>query len=484
MEIMKQVAKASKGDIYLSVVGPVRVGKSTFIKRFMELAVIPYIEDEDEKKRAIDELPQSGTGKMIMTVEPKFVPNIAARIKVEDEFYVNVRLVDCVGYVIEEAKGYQDEHGMRYIRTPWYNEPLPFDKAAHIGTKKVIQDHSTISMMITSDGTPTDFKRNCYVNVEKEMIEELKSTNIPFILIVNSKEPTSKSCIQLCNQLSSKYDIPVFPIDIVNMNVKDIQTLLQGCLYEYSVEQVRVDVPKWFGLLQIDNPIKQRIDEYLFTYLKSIHRLRDVLNLTNDLNDCEEIASCKLINLDTELFEATFKLRLKEKVYDDLLCSILNVNQIDKASMIQILSQLIESEKHYARYKDAINQVQTTGYGFALPKKQDFSLSKVQLVKIGNRYGIKLDATSSTIHMVRIDINHTFEPIIGNKQQAEQFIDYLNSQDNIYDCEIFGRKLEDLISEGYDLKLRTIPDSTCLKIHDILEKVVNKGKTNVIAIVL
>lgn len=488
-QVILDIGKRTKGDIYLGIVGPVRTGKSTFIKRFMELAVIPFIEDEEEKRRATDELPQSGQGKMIMTVEPKFIPNVAAKIKVEEDFDINVRLVDCVGYVIDDAKGYRDENGVRLIKTPWFMEAIPFDEAAKIGTQKVIQDHSTIGIVVTSDGSITDIERDSYKVAEKEVIEELNKIGKPFIVVVNTTDPHSFNCESCVNQLRSEYDVPVIAMSVIDMNSEDIHRLLLAALYEFPITNVRVNVPKWVAVMKKNHWLKQDIDNSIIDSLSEINKLKDVKKVIEKLSTFDSIEESKITDINTTQGSASVDIRIKAGLYNEILMEIIGLERLDKADFIRFLQDLVLAKNEYDGIKDALMMVRSTGYGFALPSLDQIELTTPEVVKQGPRYGIKIKANASTIHMVRVDLENAFEPIIGSKQQAEMFIDYLMKEHEtnpqaIYDCEVFGRKLGDVISEGMRMKLGTIPEMTCHRIHDILSKVVNKGKTNVIAIVL
>lgn len=488
-QMIMDIGKRTKGDIYLGVVGPVRTGKSTFIKRFMELAVIPFISDEDEKRRAIDELPQSGQGKMIMTVEPKFVPNVAAKIKADEDFFVNVRLVDCVGYVIDQAKGYKDENGVRLIKTPWFMEAIPFDEAAKIGTQKVIQDHSTIGIVITTDGSITDIERDSYREVEGKIIEELEEIGKPFIIIVNTTDPHSFNCESCVSQLRQNYDVPILPMNIAGMTTNDIQEILRQALYEFPVTEVKINVPKWVAVLDKDHWLKQDIDNSLVESLSEINKLKDVRNIISKLSSFPSIEESKIVDIDTSLGSACVDIRIKSGLYNDILKEILGSERLDKADFIKLLQDLVYAKTEYDHISSALSMVKLSGYGFALPDLRDIELSEPIVVKQGPRYGIKMVAKASTIHMVRVEIENSFEPIIGSKEQSEMFIDYLMKEHQsdpqaIYNCEVFGRKLGDVIEEGMRMKLGTIPETTVMRIHDILSKIVNKGKTNVIAIVL
>lgn len=489
-EILKDIGQRTDGDIYLGVVGPVRVGKSTFIKRFMELAVIPLIGNSDAKKRAIDELPQSGEGNMIMTVEPKFVPNTAVSVHLDDDLAVNIRLVDCVGYVIDGARGYKDEKGeIRLVKTPWFLESIPFDRAAKVGTQKVIQDHSTIGIVLTSDGTVTDIKREAYIEAENEVIEELKKIGKPFVIVLNSQEPTNERTIALADELKERHEVPVVAMSAAEMTLDDVNQLLRLALYEFPLSSINVQVPKWIHSLNEGHWLKKSVNETIANSLQSVNKLRDVEPLQTRLEENEAISKAVLTGLDPAVGSAEIVIRPEPSLYRQIIKEVIGEDVADKADLLALLTQLTEAKKEYDRVASALKMVQATGYGFALPTMKDIELTDPIVVKQGPRYGMRMTAKASTIHMMKVDVESQFEPIIGTKQQSEDFIDYLvrNRQDNpeaIYDCEVFGRRLGDLISEGINVKLTAIPENAREKIHDILSKIVNKGKSNVIAVVL
>ena len=489
IDILKDIGKRCNGDIYLGVVGPVRVGKSSFIKRFMEKAVIPYIEDPDAQKRATDELPQSGEGKMIMTVEPKFVPNQAARIMVEENLGVNVRLVDCVGYVIDGAKGYKDEQGIRYVKTPWFLEAIPFDEAAKVGTQKVIQDHSTIGIVMTCDGSICEIDGADYVDATDEIIKELKEIGKPFVIVVNSQNPQSASCMELVETLKQKHDVPVIPLKVTEMSEDDITQLLKEALFEFPIYEVKIEVPRWIALMDPSHWLKQTLDDALEQSLQEISRFKDVEKIADTMSEFDFVEKAYLSSLDTSSSSASLRIKERKGLYNEILNEILGQDRFDEALFLKQMQQLMQMQKEYQAYQSAIKMVKQTGYGYALPIMDDIELSDPEVIKQGPRYGMKLVSTASTIHMIKVDIESTFEPIIGSKEQAEAFIQYLQShgEDNkeaIFDCDVFGRKLGDLINEGMRVKLASMNETACVRVHDILSKIVNKGKSNVIAIVL
>lgn len=488
-DILKSIAQRCGGDIYLGIVGPVRVGKSTFIREFMEKAVIPYVQDEYEKSRMIDELPQAGVGKTIMTTEPKFVPNTAAAIEFDDGFHVNVRLVDCVGYVIPEAKGYKDEDGVRMVRTPWNDEPVSFNEAAKTGTQKVIQDHSTIGIVVTTDGSIADLSREAYIEAEAEVIEELIRIGKPFILIVNSTDTNSITCKNVVEKLKEKYGIPVMAVSVRDMSEHDIHNLLREALYEFPVSEININMPKWIEVLNDDHWLKRSFQETIEESMSSVEKLREVESISDILNTNEYIEQSCLSTIDTGSGIVYVDIQIQNGLYNEILKEIIGIEIKDKAELISLMQDYSKAKKEYDTISSALQMVKQTGYGFASASLQDIQLSKPEIIKQGSRYGVKLKAIAPSIHMIKVDVESSFEPIIGSKEQSEELVQYLlrDAQEDdqlIWDSDIFGRKLSDLIRDGLNAKLSMIPEAARVRLQDILTKLVNKGKGNVIAIVL
>ena len=488
-ELLKNIGKRTGGDIYLGVVGPVRVGKSTFIKHFMQQAVIPYIEDEYERARMIDELPQAGVGKTIMTTEPKFVPNTAANITFEDGFHANVRLVDCVGYVIPQAKGYKDEDGMRMVRTPWDEEPVPFNEAAKMGTQKVISDHSTIGIVITTDGTISELPRDAYIEAETEVIEELQRIGKPFIILVNSAAPKATAAQMVTEKLRERYDVPIIALAVNQMSQEDVHHILREALYEFPVSQININMPNWVSILDEDHWLKQSVNETLASGMASIEKLREVEGITQLLNENEYIESSNIADIDTGEGIVNVQINTISGLYQQVLKEIIGVEVKDKGELLSLMQDFSKAKKEYDTIASALQMVKQTGYGFASASLNDISLSKPEIVKQGSRYGVRLKAVAPSIHMIKVDVESSFEPIIGSKEQSEELVRYLLRDDGkdanaIWDSDIFGRKLSDLIRDGLNVKLSLIPEAARVRLQDILTKLVNKGKGNVIAIVL
>lgn len=486
IDVIKSISERCGGDIYLGVVGAVRTGKSTFIKRFMENLVIPNIPDEFEKKRTLDELPQSAAGKTIMTTEPKFVPATAASIQIDD-FSASIRMVDCVGYVIDAAKGYEDENGPRMVMTPWYSEPIPFVEAAEIGTEKVIKEHSTIGIVMTTDGSIGDIPRNEYVSAEEQGVEELKSIGKPFIVILNSVHPMLPETENLANKLKESYGVPVLPISVENMNEKEMYAILKEALFEFPIEGVKINIPEWIAILNHEHYLKKEYISRIKNSVIEINKLRDIDSITNGFKDCEYIDKSYISNVDTSLGEVTLQLDVPDGLYSKILNDIIGTDISSKANLLAMFQELTIAKHEYDQIKGALKMVKQTGYGIAAPTLADMKLETPEIIKQGSRYGVKLKAKAPSIHMIKVDVESTFEPIIGSELQSKELINYLTkdtNSENIWKSEIFGRSLDVIVQEGIQAKLSMMPDTIRYKLGQTLTKVINKGSNNMIAIVL
>lgn len=487
-EILKNIGQRCGGDVYLGVVGPVRTGKSTFIKQFMEKAVLPKVTDEQDRMRMTDELPQSAQGKTIMTTEPKFVPNQAALIRFEDGFQVKVRLIDCVGYLIDDAKGVSDENGIRKVITPWLSESIPFDEAAKLGTQKVIQDHSTIGLVVTTDGTVTDLQRSSYIKAEKEVIDELIRIRKPFVIIVNSQDPKSTMCASVVKELEKYASVPVYPMACDRLSEADIHTILRGALYEFPISSIEMELPKWVSVLHDDHWLKSSLNQSIQESMIQIEKLKDVEQITALLSNNELIDDVHLSSVDTATGVAAVQVNVQPGLYNQVITEIIGSEITEKSQLIEILQDFSIAKKEYDSIASALKMVKSTGYGFASAQLNEIQLSEPELIRQQNRYGVKIKAVAPSIHMIKVDVESTFEPIIGARSQSEELIDYLNRDPEhpevIWESDIFGRKLSDLIKDGMNQKLSVIPDSARFRLQTVLSKLVNKGKGNVIAIVL
>lgn len=485
-DVIKSISDRCGGDIYLGVVGAVRTGKSTFIKKFMESLVIPNIQDEFERKRTLDELPQSAAGKTIMTTEPKFVPATAASVQIND-FTASIRMVDCVGYVIDAAKGYEDENGPRMVMTPWYSDPIPFVEAAEIGTEKVIKEHSTIGIVVTTDGSIGEIPRNEYVSAEEQVISELKSIGKPFIVVLNSVHPMLPETEKLADSLKESYGVPVIPISVENMQERDMYNILKEALYEFPIEGVKVNMPEWIAILNHEHYLKKEYVSRIRDSVIEIDKLKDIDNITTSFKDCEFIEKSYISEVDTSSGEVTIQLDAPNGLYNQILNDIIGADISSRAKMLSMFQELNEAKKEYDQIKSALKMVKQTGYGIASPTLSDMKLETPEIIKQGSRYGVKLKAKAPSIHMIKVEVESTFEPIIGSELQSKELINYLtkdSNSDNIWKSEIFGRSLDVIVQEGIQAKLSMMPDTIRYKLGQTLTKVINKGSNNMIAIVL
>ncbi len=487
-EIIKSLDKKSGGEIYLGVVGAVRTGKSTFIKKCIETLILPYIEDENEKRRCMDEIPQSATGKTIMTIEPKFVPSSGANVNING-LKTNIKLVDCVGFVTPEALGYQDELGNpRMVKTPWFTEELPFVEAAEIGTEKVIKDHATIGIVITTDGSIGEMSRNNYIGAEDKVITELKNINKPFIVVLNSTHPNNDDTLKIAEGLKEKYDVPVIPVSIENMTEMDITNILKEALYEFPIDHIEFKIPDWVGVLNNNHEVKKEFFEKMKSSIVNVDKLRDVENINLNLEDSSVISKAYVSSLDTDNSEVTITLDADDSLFNDILKEVVGQSVNSKGDLLKVFLNVSEGRGEYENIKGALKQVYQTGYGIVLPRINDMKLDKPEIIKSGGRFGIKLKAKASSIHMIKVDVESSFEPIIGSEMQSKELIDYImkdkDNPEKIWESEIFGRSLNEIVQEGIQGKLSLLPDSAKYKLSQTITKMVNKGSNNLIAIVL
>ncbi len=488
-KIISSIAKRGNGEIYLGVVGAVRTGKSTFIKRFIENLVVPNITDEYEKKRCLDEIPQSAQGKTIMTTEPKFVPSQGAIIKI-NEFETNIKLVDCVGYVIPDANGFVDEDGNpRMVKSPWFEDAIPFVEAAEIGTEKVIKDHATIGIVVTTDGSFGEIKRSSYIEAEEKVVGELKNIGKPFIIVLNSIHPTNTETVELSRELKEKYGVPVLPISVELMNEVEIMNILKEALYEFPVLDIKVSVPEWVHVLNNNHQIKMQYLDKIRESVISVEKVRDIDYILEHFNDSEYISNAYISELDAATGIVTINLESSDNLYQETLQSMMGNIVKNKAGLLKIFTTYAQDKEEMNTLKEALKMVKNTGYGIVYPSLKELKLETPELVKQGSRYGVKLKAVASSIHMLKVDVESTFEPIIGSEVQSKELIDrlmkdYEADASSIWKSEIFGRSLENIVQEGIQAKLSMMPDNTRYKLKDTITKIVNKGSNTLIAIVI
>ncbi len=488
LTVLKDIGTRGNGDVYLGVVGPVRVGKSTFIKRFMEVMVIPHIANEDDKKRAQDELPQSGVGKTIMTMEPKFVPANAVTLPVNDSLGVKVRLIDCVGYIIENSQGYLEDGKMRMVKTPWFSETIPFDEAAKIGTQKVIKEHSTIGVVVISDGAVTEFARADYISAEEQIIEEMKSINKPFVIVLNSKTPNSSQVNELTNELLSKYQVPVIPMNVEQMSEEDANKVLKESLYQFPLTNIDIALPKWVAVLEEEHYIKESIKISVTEAMDTAKIVRDVDRIADVLKDNEYVTDAKINAVDTGTGIVTVQMDVDDTLYEKVLKEIVGCEITDKSELMAVLTQFVKAKRDYDLIGTALKMAEQTGYGFSSTGIEGMEIEKPSTIKSGSRYGVKVKATAATYHIIKVDLETSFEPILGSKMQSDYFVDYLTkayeeSPQKILECELFGQKFGDIIKSGVASKLNTLPEPVKIKLQQLVKTISNKGKGNLIAFV-
>ncbi|MDG5470654.1 stage IV sporulation protein A [Jeotgalibacillus sp. ET6] len=487
--VFEHIAERTGGDIYIGVVGAVRTGKSTFIKKMMELAVIPHMTNEAERNRAQDELPQSAAGRTIMTTEPKFVPNQAVRIQVVDGLEVNIRLVDCVGYTIPGAKGHEDEYGPRMVHTPWYEEPIPFHEAAEVGTRKVIQDHSTIGVLMTTDGTIGEIPRESYVEAEERIVAELKEVGKPFIMVLNSARPHQSETDHLRKELQVKYDIPVIALSVESMRESDVLMILREALYEFPVLEVNVNLPSWVMVLDERHWLREHFQEAVTEVIHDIKRLRDVDRVVRQFEEFEHVQEANLAGMNMGQGVASIDLRAADHLFEDILHEMIGEKVSTKDHFLELIQDYSHAKKEYDQFADALKMVRQTGYGIAAPVLSDMSLDEPEIIRQGARFGVRLKAVAPSIHMIKVDVESEFSPIIGTEKQSEELVHYL-MQDfeddplSIWSSDIFGRSLSSIVREGIQSKLAIMPENARYKLKETLERVINEGSGGMIAIIL
>ena len=487
--LYQDIAKRTDGDIYVGVVGPVRTGKSTFIKNFMDLLVIPNIDNEYKKERAKDELPQSAGGKTIMTTEPKFVPNEAIEITLDNNLKFKTRLVDCVGYLVDNAIGYLEDDMPRMVKTPWSEEEIPFEQAAEIGTKKVIEEHSTIGILVTTDGSVTDIPREDYIKAEERVVSELKALNKPFIILLNSSEPNSSYTQELAEKLSNKYQNSVLPINCSNLSIDDINTMFSKILYEFPTEQISIKFPRWVDGLDFNHPVKAELFNELKDAFSDIKVLKDVSSCFNKINQTDIISRTSIDNIELGSGNVRVTIDLKEELFYQILSEITGVTVENEGDLFSIISELSSAKKKYDKIAYALEEVNAKGYGIVTPSIDDLVLEEPEMVKQGSRFGVKLKATAPSIHMIKTNVTTEVSPIVGSEKQSEELVNYLlsgfeNDPKQIWESNIFGKSLHELVNEGLQTKLSKMPEEAQLKLQETLERIVNEGSGGLICIIL
>ena len=492
-DLYKDIQGRTNGEIYIGVVGPVRTGKSTFIKRFIDLCVLPFIEDENDKNRLIDELPQAGQGKMIMTTEPKFSPLKAADIVLDDDTTAKIRLIDCVGFMVDGASGHMEGENDRMVKTPWFDEDVTFEDAATIGTEKVIKDHATIAIMVTTDGSFGDIPRENYLKAERETVEQLKASDKPFVILLNTIKPYSNETAKLKEWMQKEYNCSVLAVNCNQMQKNEALMVLEQIAFEFPVSRVDFYVPKWIEMLENDNPIKHCIIDYARKFMKSVDKMQDLRDgrykeIQPEL-DCEDVI--KNVNpYRMSLVDGTISVNIEvnEKYYFKNLSDMTGVPITSEYQLISEIARLTSMKKAYEKVQDAMDSVLQKGYGVVMPELADITMDEPVLIQHGSKYGVKMNATSPSIHFIRANIETEIAPIVGSKEQAEDLITYIkdgqNEVEGVWNTNIFGKSIGELMEDGIRNKIMQMDDECQVKLQDTMQKIVNDSKGGMVCIII
>lgn len=489
MGVYEDIKARTDGDIYVGVVGPVRTGKSTFIKNFMDLLVIPNIENSYKRERARDELPQSAAGRTIMTTEPKFVPNEAIEITIGDNLELKTRLVDCVGYLVNNALGYMEEDVPRMVKTPWSDEEIPFEEAAEIGTRKVIQEHSTIGILVTTDGSITEIPREDYVEAESRVVNELKELNKPFVIVLNTNNPSSDETRSLANELEEKYGVSVIPTDCTNLNNEDINNIFGKILYEFPIERININFPSWIDGLDNDNELRQELFKEIKDAFKDVSTIKTINESVARISKTDIIVKTTIDKVDLGTGTVTIEISLNNMLFYKVLTEMTGIQMNNEADLFATIDNLSKVKKEYDKVSTALQEVKQKGYGIVMPSMEELILDEPEIVKQGSRFGVKLKARAPSIHMIRADIETEVSPIVGSEKQSEELVNYLlsefeNDPTKIWESNIFGKNLHELVNEGLQNKLYRMPEDAQGKLQETLERIVNEGSGGLICIIL
>lgn len=487
--IYQDIKERSGGDVYIGVVGPVRTGKSTFIKKFMDLLVLPNIEDSHKAARTRDELPQSAMGRTIMTTEPKFIPNEAVEITLDHNAKMRVRMIDCVGYIVDGSQGYIEDEMPRMVSTPWSDEPIPFYQAAEVGTKKVICDHSNIGLVITTDGSITEIDRNSYIPAEDRVINELKAINKPFIILLNSAEPSCARCKSVKAELEHKHDVPVLAVNCQELSGDDIEKIIETVLFEFPLREIRISMPGWITGLNRNHWLSEKLSSAICQELEPVDKIRSIRTMCEKLSDYDFIQNSMINGIDLGKGSAVISLSAPENLFYQILGEESGFDISGEESLVALIRQLSETKKEYDKIAYALHQVKECGYGVVSPTTDELSLEEPKLVKQGSRYGIRLKASAPSIHMIRANIEAEVSPIVGTEKQSRELIDHLLQEfgtdpAKIWESNIFGKSLYELVNEGVNNKLAKMPEETRHKLATTLERVINEGSGGLICIIL
>ena len=487
--IYKDIAERTGGDIYIGVVGPVRSGKSTFIKRFMESLVLPNMGEGYSRERARDEMPQSAAGKTVMTTEPKFIPDEAVTVRLDGAANMRVKMIDCVGYIVSEALGTVENGQPRMVRTPWAEEPMPFVEAAEMGTHKVITEHATIGMLVTTDGTIGEISREAYVEAEERVVRELKTLGKPFAMILNSARPGSEDAIALAYELEAKYGVPVALVSCMDLDAEDIRHILELVLHEFPVSEVRIRLPEWTTALEPTHRIHTALMTQLRRAADRIRKIGDIREAFGDFAECEYVEEAQIEEVDLGQGRATVALKMAEGLYYRVLSELTGFAIDGEESLIGLLKELAATKASYDKVADALRECDERGYGIVMPDVADMRLDEPEIVRQAGGYGVRLRASASSIHMIRANIESEVSPIVGTEQQSEDLVRYMlrefdEDPSRIWESNMFGKSLYELVNEGIHTKLAHMPEASRAKLSETLERIINEGSGGLICILL
>lgn len=487
--IYEDISKRTNGDIYIGVVGPVRTGKSTFIKRFMESLVLPNISEGYSRERARDEMPQSAAGKTVMTTEPKFIPDEAVKITLDGCSNLNVKMIDCVGYVVPEALGTIEDGQPRMVRTPWRDEPMPFIEAAELGTHKVITEHATIGMLVTTDGSIGDISRESYIEAEERIVRELREMGKPFAVILNSARPTSEQAVALAYELEAKYQAPVALVSCMDLDAEDIRHILELVLHEFPATEIKISMPEWTTALEPSHRIKQALMTSIHKCAGRVHKVGDIREAFSDLGECEYIKSASLEEINLGNGCARVSVSMADGLYYEVISELTGFEIKGEESLIGLLKDLSVMKERYDRVSAALDEAENRGYGIVMPDVSDLKLADPEIVKQSGGYGVRLKASAQSIHMIRANIETEINPIVGTEQQSEDLVKYMLKEfeeepQQIWQSNMFGKTLYELVNEGLHTKLEHMPEASRKKLSETLERIINEGSGGLICIIL
>jgi len=488
-DLYKDIVERTGGDIYLGVVGPVRTGKSTFIRKAMELFVLPNIEDNNEMERVRDELPQGSAGKTVMTTEPKFVPDEAVEFEVKENVWMKFRFVDCVGYAVPGAVGYEDEDGPRMVTTPWFDYEIPFQEASELGTRKVITEHSTIGIVVTSDGSITDIPRENYVDAEERVVSELKELGKPFVILLNTALPGSEEVYLLKMELAEKYDVPIIDLDLLDLDEEDMNEILKEVLYEFPVRDVFVHLPDWVEELEPEHWLRQSFNESIQENLETVNRVREVESIAANMENYLYVQAASLTELDLGMGEAIITIEVVPGLFQKILSEYTEEEIVSDADILHVIRHYSNAKKEYDKMQGALEQVKENGYGMVPPLLEEMTLDEPEIIRQGGRFGVRLKASAPSLHIVRVDVKSEIAPVVGSEKQSEDLVNYLMSEfeespEKLWGSEIFGKSLHELVKDGISSKLGNMPPNAQDRLRVTLEKIVNEGSGGLIAIIL